>query len=203
MQKFSGTVSLFIMGFIMVLGFQNCSSSNFSEDDLIKEVPLSSINIDDTKYNNGLSFNLLTKTEGNTTSEFKIQKTSDHSYSAQSGLSIITCNLGHPNPMEELMEMTDVAKVTHPTLLSDIEVCEPSDEKFIHFKIGETSPVYLVAYSQPENCLTDDPQRLMVEGKRVFIIENISFEEIETLVDESRTLSETELCTVNSVEPES
>jgi hypothetical protein len=188
------------MGFIMVLGFQNCGNSTFNEDDLIQDTPLSSIDIDDTKYNKGLSFTLLAKNEVNTLSEFKVQKTSDHNYSAQNGLSIITCTLGDPNPMEELMEITDAAKVTHPTFLSEIEICDPEDGKSIHFKIGETSPVYLVAYSQPENCLMDDPQRLMNEGKRVFIIENISFEEVETLVDESKALSETELCTVNTIE---
>lgn len=198
MQKFSSTVSLFIMGLIMVLGFQNCGSSTFSGDDLIQKTPLSSINIDDTKYKEGLSFSLISQIDSEITSEFKVQKTSENNYAAQSGQSIITCTLGDPNPMEELMEITDVASVTHPTFLSEIELCDPLDGKFIHFKIGETSPVYLVPYSQPNNCLTDDPQRLLGEGKRVFIVENISYEEIETLVDESTALAETDLCTVNS-----
>lgn len=199
MKSYSSTVSLLAMGFILVLGFQNCSGSQFSDGDLIEDAPLSSIDTGDTKFKGGLSFDYLAKTDLNTVSEFKVQKKSDDTYSAQSGNNIITCSLQTPNPMEELMQITEVAKVTHPAFLSNPQVCNPIDGKFIHYKIGEVSPIYLIASSQEENCLLDDPQRLLNEDKRVFVIDNLSFEEIESLVNESKALSTSASCTVNKL----
>ncbi len=198
MKKISSVLSTIFTTLILIFGFQNCGKSSFSGSDLVESEPLSSINIDDTKYKDGLSFNSLSTTNDKTVSDFQVQKTSDQSYAAKTGNDIITCVLDNPNPMEELMQITEVATVTHPTFLSEVDVCEPKDEKFIHFKIGEDSPVHLISYTQDENCLTDDPRRLLAEGHRVFIIENISFEEIETLIEESKALSKTELCSVNS-----
>ncbi|MGH1468870.1 MAG: hypothetical protein ACRBBP_08330 [Bdellovibrionales bacterium] len=198
MKSYSNTISLLAMGLILVLGFQNCSGSRFSDGDLVEDRLLSSIKPGDTKYKDGLSFDYLAKTDTNTVSEYKVQKKDNNVYLAQSGNDIITCSLQTPNPMEELMQITEVAKVTHPALLSNPEVCNPIDGKFIHYKIGEVSPIYLIASSE-EDCLLDDPQRLLNENKRVFVIDNLSFEEIESLVNESKALSTNASCTVNQL----
>ncbi len=198
MKNSSGTISLLIMGAILVLGFQNCSNSRFSDGDLVERTPLSSINTGDTKYKEGLSFDYLVKTDANTASAFKVQKKSTNTYSAQNGNDIITCSLQTPNSMEELMQITEVAEVTHPAFLSNPEVCNPIDGKFVHYKIGEVSPIYLIASSE-EDCLLDDPQRLIDEDKRVFVIDNLSFEEIESLVNESKALSTSASCTINKL----
>lgn len=202
MKNRSGTISLLIMGFILILGFQNCDGSSFRNEDLIQEAPFNSINIGfvgSTQYKGGFSFSYRSKTDAQIISEFKVRKINTTVYLVQEGSTLITCRLGTPNSMEELMQITEIAKVTHPTFLSDFEVCEPADGKFIHYKVGDTSPIYLIASSQNENCLLDDPQRFLDENKRIFIIDNLSFEEIETLVVESKALATSASCTVNDL----
>lgn len=199
MKHYSSTVSLLLMGFILVLGFQNCSSSKFSTDDLVEDAPLSSIQIEDGQYTEGLSFDYIAKTINETASELKINKTSASVYSAQAGNSLSTCTVEIPNAMEDLMQITEVAKITHPAFLSSPEVCDPSDGKFIHYKIGDHSPIYLIASSQEDNCLTDDPQDLLDENKRVFVIDNLSFEEIESLIEDSKTIIESSSCVTNNL----
>lgn len=199
MTKHSSTLSLLIMGSILILGFQNCGNSNFSNEDLVQDQPLSSINsehvsIDNTKFSGGLSFDYMSKTATQTLSEFKVEKTSNGVYSAQEGNTLITCTLENPNAMEELMQLTEVVTVTHPTFLASPEICSPVDGKFYHFKIGKVSPIYLIAKSQADDCLLDDPQRLLDENKRAFVINNLSFEEIESLVFESRALASSTSC---------
>ncbi len=199
--KHSSTLSLLVMGLILVLGFQNCGDAKFiDQDDLIQGKPLSSIynngrvSIDNTKFTGGLSFSYILKTDTETSSIFQVKKISGNSYSAQEGGRFSTCVLENPNAMEELMQITEVATVTHPSFLAQPEICDPLNGYFFHFKIGEKSPIYLIAKSSADNCLLDDPQRLLDEGKRVFVINNLSFEEIETLITESQAIANSNSC---------
>jgi hypothetical protein len=194
MGKQKGVLSILIIGLILVFGFQNCQNASFSNPDIIQDQPISSLQPGDTKFKNGLTFDALSKTVNQTISEFRVFKRGDSEYVALSRGLFITCSLEKPNAMEDLMQITEVARITHPSFISNPSICDPQDGKFIHYKIGKESPIYLIAASEVDDCLMDDPQELLNEDKRVFVIDNVSYEEISSLIEDSLELSGSSSC---------
>lgn len=190
---------LAVVGSVLAFSFQNCGGAAFDSSDYVKDAPLSSItgqgNVGDTQYKEGFSFNLLSSDSAQTKTKFRASKTDDGQYRLLDENSVVNCSLDDATSIEDLLQFSESVKVSNPLVLSEIpEVCQSTDGSFQHLKIGDQSPIYLIPADEQSGCLLDEPSKLIAEGKRVFIIENISFDEIESMIAASKASSQNEGC---------
>lgn len=185
------------------MGFQNCGDSSFQNTETISREPLSSLIPEDTGYNGGQTFRLLSLdlNSDNLEAEFKVSRGEQENYIIQNLSIISNCDLTNPNAAEELLQIADVTIVSHPSTLSTpIEVCDNAEDKSYFYQLGDVSPIYIVLKNESEDCYSGDPQKLIDQDKRVFIVENMFEDEVQELIDAvSEITSDRSLCQTTNI----
>lgn len=199
MKKQMRLFMLTLVGCMLAFGFQNCGTASYNSSEYIKDSPLSSIlnptiNFNDTRYKDGFSFKLIEPNKNN--GGFGVGVSSNGAYLVSDANKIYSCEVSTPNPLAELLQFFDVVNVTNPVMLAEPPtICESTSERDSqHIQIGVQSPLYLIARDLENNCLLDDPQQLIAEGKKVFIIENMGANEISQMIQASQDLTKTPSC---------
>lgn len=171
---------------VLVLGFQNCGNSSFQNMDSVRNEPASSLLPSDTKFRGGLDFEIasLSSASQDLRANFKISKNKDRSYAITNESANYKCSFENPNSAEELLQITEISTLSHPSMISSaFDLCDSSDGKDVFFGIGRQSKIYLTFKSETEDCFTGDPQKLLDLDKRVFVVDNLFIEDVQELID--------------------
>lgn len=187
MVKFNknNVISLVSM-LVLMLGFQNCGSSSFQNIDAVQGEPASSLITGDTKYKQGLDFAVMSMASGSSDlkTDFKVSKNDKKEYILEDESTTYTCTFETPNSSEELLQITEISTLSHPSMISSaFDVCDSSGGEDVYYSIGRQSKIYLVAKDENEDCYSGDPQKLIDQNKRVFVVDNIFIGDIQNLLD--------------------
>lgn len=188
---------------ILLMGFQNCGDSSFQNLETVNGEPLSSLIPEDTKYTGGQNFRMLSLDIGSSDleTEFKVSRGFEDNYIIQNLNILSNCDLSDPNAAEEILQIADVTIISHPsTITAPIEVCDNADDKNYFYQLGDVSPIFIVFKNETENCYTGDPQKLIDQDKRVFVVENMFEDEIQELINAiSEITSDNQSCQTTNI----
>lgn len=171
---------------ILIFGFQNCGNSSFQNIESLVDAPATSVFVGDTKFRGGLDFSMMSMAPGSSdlVSEFTVKRSKEKDYQVINDLSSFICSFGNPNASEELLQLTEIATISHPASLGSIfDVCDSSGGNDVFYKVGEQSPIYLSLKDEAEDCYSGDPQKLSAQNKRVFVVKNLYIDDINDLID--------------------
>jgi len=171
---------------VLILGFQNCGNSSFQNMNSVTNAPASSLIINDTKFREGLDFKIVSLSSGSTdlVSVFEVSKNENHGYDVSSKSTSYRCSFENPNAAEELLQITEISTLSHPSMVpSAFDVCDSSEGKDVYYAIGRQSKIYLIFKSENEDCYTGDPQKLLDQNKRIFVVDNLYIEDLLELVE--------------------
>jgi len=171
---------------VLFLGFQNCGNSSFQNTDSIQNEPASSLLTGDTKYKEGLDFAAMSLDSGATdlVLNFEVSKNKNKDYSVLSGEISYVCSFEHPNSSEELLQITEISTLSHPSMVSSVfDVCDSSGSKDVFYAIGRQSKIYLTLKDENEDCYSGNPQKLLDLDQRVFVVDNLFIGDIQELID--------------------
>jgi len=177
-------VFTFVSILILLLGFQNCGNSNFQNVSAVKNAPALSLIVEDTKFKGGLDFEVLSLAQGSTelVSNFKVSKGKKSEYNISQNERSYLCYFENPNSSEELLQLTEISTLSHPSTEGSVfDICDSSEGEDVYYSIGRQSKLYLVFKNEAEDCYSGDPEKLMDQDLRVYIVDNLFIDDIEEL----------------------
>jgi len=170
---------------ILIFGFQNCGNSSFQDFESIVDAPVSTIVVNDTKFRGGLDFSVvsLNSQSEELETDFTVKRSKETDYHIVNDLSDYICSFENPNASEELLQLTEITRVSHPSSSSSsFDLCDSSNGKDVFYKIGNQSPIFLALKDERDDCYSGNPLKLTNQNKRAFVVNNLFIDDINDLV---------------------
>ncbi len=194
------SVFVFIMATVMMMSFQNCSDSSEQRDQEVFKTDLSLLLFEEDFSKNKVSlYSYDQKT--NEESLFSVKRLDKVNVEISENKTNFLCSVKEENPFDIFLETIGSMRISHPSRVSiESKACSnfelPSQYLIVNVDSKETYIVFKNTSAQ--NCTSFNADLLIKSGKRVFIAENISSDEVNELVFQSQEMLDVLPCTEES-----
>lgn len=187
---------IFVTGAILVLGFQNCGSS-VSITPLVTDVELDSLlesGLESLPPNHSVA--LSSENADGSLDLYRVTPLDETRFNVSNNNNSEICSSDGVDPYRELANISSYLRVSNPDSIDQSQACDFSDRPRQMLVLGSgEDAIYLIFKDfDSDNCLSDDPKKLELQEKKVYVVNNVGSEEINDMVFNSKQMQGISSC---------